>query len=69
MVCFNLYFLEFTLSTQEMGATPKTCPKSVDFFMGFVANNPKPSTGDDFTVRYGCRGRYMVIYTHIIGST
>jgi len=40
-------------------------PKSDDFFMGFVANNPNPSTDDDFIVRYGGNGLYTSIY---IGS-
>jgi len=40
-------------------------PIFVDFFIGFVENNPNPSTDDDFTVRYGGRGRYTSIY---IGS-
>ena len=44
-------------------------PMFVDFFIDSTANRPRPSTDDDFIVRYGGRGRYMVIYTHIIGST
>ena len=34
-------------------------PNVVDFFIGSTANNPNPSTDDDFMVRYDGRGRYI----------
>jgi hypothetical protein len=40
-------------------------PKFDDFFIGFTANNPRPSTLDDFTVRYGGNGLYIIIYMRI----
>ena len=36
-----------------------------DFGIDFTANNPNPSTDDDFIVRYGGSGLYMSIYMRL----